>query len=505
MLRYTGHPIVDVGVATVAAFCGKSEPSELTEADLRNIAGFLEREYFSGKLLSYLSCVFPNAHYVQPGAQPGAKTPMRRERIQEFKRQVLFGFQEPPDVRVSGLACAFCGRPAKRVVYRQHVPMITGEDVLNFFPAGLGGLPICGVCLLAVQAFPLGARRCHGRALAVHSADDSSLTYAFASRFLADNRRLLLLAAESGDKYLDAKAPKSLVVRVLTEIEAKRRDALSEGASPSVTVYHLTNSGQGPDIDLYHLPSQVIAFLRVAARAGTADVWRRIQAAAWERKALKIERKTDFGAEQRGGRRRRTGSTAASEVEGPEHGRNFLYEELFELPENSGRFIRTYFLRRAYRFGGEGDPRRNYALAHERELVSWELTRLFLREVIGMDKSRIDAIRNLGDRIAEHVASDNDRRLFQGLYRANQYRILRSMLIKASNDRLRKGNAPLIGFDEFLTVFEDGEEVARADWALARDLVLIRVIEQLHQREWFGRQPDVLEEIGAPEDEGAAV
>jgi CRISPR-associated protein Cst1 len=118
-----------------------------------------------------------------------------------------------------------------------------------------------------------------------------------------------------------------------------------------------------------------------------------------------------------------------------------------------------------------------------------------------MERSRVEAIRTLGDRIAGHIVDENDRRFFQGLYRANQYRVLRNLLIKASNARLRKGQPPLIGFDEFLLVFEEGEESARVDWALARDLVLIRVIEELHRQEWFGKQPDVLEALGAEEEE----
>ena len=42
------------------------------------LAEFLDREYFSGKLLSYLTCVFPNSMYVQPAAQAGAAPAMRR-------------------------------------------------------------------------------------------------------------------------------------------------------------------------------------------------------------------------------------------------------------------------------------------------------------------------------------------------------------------------------------------------------------------------------------------
>ncbi len=478
MLRYTGHPIADIGVATIAAFCEKPDPVSLTEEDLLRVAQFLEREYFSGKLLSYLTCVFPNSAYVQPGAQPGAKVKMKPENIDRFKRQVLYAFQEPPSPEASGLQCIFSGAPANRVVYRQHVPMITGENVLNFFPSGTGGLPVSGPYLLAIQAFPLGARRCYGRALAVHCPDDYGLTYAFARRFLAENRQLLLLAEKTREKYLDAKAPKTLIVRTLLDIENERREWREEEPAPSVTVYHLTNSGQGPDINLFSLPAEVVKFVRAASRAGTQRLWRGIEASAWEKT--------------------KTGEWGAVVS------RNYLYEDLFDLPGNAAAFVRTYFLRRAYRYARQDDPRRAYRLGQELELVSWELTRLFLKEVIGMERTRIEAIRALGDRIAEYVASDNDRRFFQGLYRADRYVVLRGLLIKASNARLKKGQSPLVTFEEFLRVFEEGEELARVDWALARDLVLIRVIEELHKKEWFGKQPDVLEELDNEEDKGAA-
>jgi len=488
VLHYTGHPIADVGVATMAAFCDKPDPRTLTPDDLERIARFLEREYFSRKLVPYLSCVFPNAAYVQPGAQPGAKVAMRPETIAEFKRKVLFGFREPPDPGVEGLRCVFSGQPASAIVYRQHVPMITGENVLNFFPAGLGGLPIAAPYLLAIQAFPLGARRCHGRALAVHSPDDNELTYAFAKQFLQENRRLLLLTEESDERYPDAKAPKTLIVHTLLEIERERRARGESGQAPSLTAYHLTNSGQGPDIDIFHLPAEIVAFVRAAARAGTSHVWNAMQAAAWERPG-------DGGRPRGRSAQQHAAEVGAEAPRQPAPGvsRNFLYEDLFELPHNAARFIRTYFLRRSYRFARQGDPRREYRLARELELVSWDLTELFLNEVIGMEKNRIEAIRTLGDRIASHIAADNDRRFFQALYRANAYWILRNLLIKASNARLRKGEQPLIGFDEFLLIFEEGEELARVDWALARDLVLIRVIEQLYREGWFGREPRAFE------------
>jgi hypothetical protein len=74
------------------------------------------------------------------------------------------------------------------------MPLLTGEDVLNFYPSGLGTLPIAGQYLTALQALPLGGRRCEGKMLIGHS-DNGDITIELAKRYLDDNRRLLQLSA----------------------------------------------------------------------------------------------------------------------------------------------------------------------------------------------------------------------------------------------------------------------------------------------------------------------
>ncbi len=479
-LYYTGHPIADVGVAAICALCRKHNPEDLTKDDLREVSGFIEREYFSGKLLSYLSCVFPNSAYVNPTVGDAKK--------RDYKREILLAFDQEPDPNVAKFRCVYSGEPAAKLANRQHVPLITGEKVLNFFPAGLDGMPISAEFLLAVQAFPLGARRCVGRALAVHCPDDQTLTYDFAARFVEDNRKLLLLAQKSGEKYEDAKAPRTLVIDALIEI-VRKRQSLSANA-PSVTVYHLTNSGQGPDIDVFNLPSEVVSFVAKASRAGLADVWNKIVARAWEitsppgDKASKSRRKAEP-------------AEFISSPPAPGKNRNYLYEDLFRLPEDAGRFVRVYFLRRAWRFARQqkSDPRTEYSAGKDLELVSWVLTQLFLREVLGMDSARTDAIRAFADRIASHIVAENDRRLFRSLCMAGNYYGFRSHLLRASAERVRRGKAPLTSFDEFVLVFESLDERQRVDRRLSIDLVLIRLIEKLYTDGWFEKEPDAVKDL----------
>lgn len=61
MLKYTGHPLVDVGVATIGAYSNKPDLSKVTESDLDKVADYIERYYVANPLKSFLNVAFPNS------------------------------------------------------------------------------------------------------------------------------------------------------------------------------------------------------------------------------------------------------------------------------------------------------------------------------------------------------------------------------------------------------------------------------------------------------------
>lgn len=109
-----------------------------------------------------------------------------------------------------------------------------------------------------------------------------------------------------------------------------------------------------------------------------------------------------------------------------------------------------------------------------------------------MEKDRIEAIRTMGDRLADYVTNENDRRFFRDFFTERRYDYLRTTLIKANIAQVRRGRPPIITLDPYIVVFEEGDEVARSDWQLARDLVLIRLIERLYEQGWLGSNADVI-------------
>lgn len=480
MLRYTGHPLYDIGVATITAFAGKSDPAQVTEDDLTAVADYITREYTRNPLKSFLTVAFPNSGFTQPAFE---KTPERRL---EYAQRVLrnYGSHLPTLAE----RCVFTGEPAVAAIFgdkdslppgrafRQHIPLVTGEEIINFHPYGDAGIPISGKALLAIQAFPLGCAKVAGRLLAVHS-DNEDLTLHFAASFLTENRRLIQLAQQAGSSKLEEArySQRTLLIDTLMKAQHLQQRAQKEERPFSLTAYHLTNSGQGVDLDIYYLPLQVTGFLQDMLRADYRNEWSVIVQRAWEVAPLKKRGRTPTDFQPR---------------------RNYLYEDLFGLPDNAPEFLRTYFLRVALRSArpDQGDPRGGYSPRDEADLVSWKITARFLRRVMNMEKDRIEAIRNLGDRLAEYVSSQNDRRFFRDFFTEQRYDYFRTALIKANIAHVRRGNPPLITLDPYIEVFEEGDEVARTDWRFARDLVLIRMIEQLYQKGWLGTHPDVLPE-----------
>ena len=498
MLKYTGHPLVDVGIATITAFAGKDNPAQLDAADLNTVADYIEREYVRQPLKSFLTVAFTsNAWFSQDAYNPDKPKLSAEQRDERrHKRQVLANahlrqWQDAGNPSAT-MTDIFTGAPVANAglssklppgkAARAQIPLTTGDTFINFFPNGVAGLPISGLSLLALQAFPLGCAKCSGRLLVVHS-DNESLMQEFAKIFLADNRRAVQLAQAAGSKKLPepALSHRSLLIDKLLKANVLRREAREDDAHFSITAYHLTNSGQGAALDIYHLPLQTIGFLHAMYSDQYRHQWAPIVKHAWELRPQKGKRAQDFQ---------------------PRY--NAIYEDLFGLeePQNAVKFLRTYFLRLAVRYArGKTDPRSTYTLKNELSLVSWSITAYFLRRIMNMDKERIDEIRTLGDKLADYVSGQNDKRFFRDFFTARKYGFFRAALIKANTAHVRRGNAPFITLDPYITVFEEGDGIAYTNWQLARDLVLIRMVEQLYAKGWFQSNADVLE---APSEEKTA-
>ncbi len=459
-LQWTGDPYFDVGLATLLALSNKDAPNQLTPDDLDKAAQWMLENYTRDPLKSFLTVAFTTNNWF---AAPSMKDEDKRARGEQH----VYSWRLP---RLGDVRCAFTGSPAVGVALsnsllpgragRSQVPLLQGDKDINFYAGGIPGLPISGEALLCIQLMPMGCAKIGGRLLMVH-ASEPSITLGFAREFLAINRESVLLAQAAGEKKMGE--PRYALGTLLVTTLVKLIDAAQQHATTdlpfSLTAYYFTNSGQSPDIVAYHLPLGVTGFVRRARSARLRPAWERV---------VRIAESQAQSAKPQSPR------TKEAIV------RNPFYEDLLALPERSRPFLRRYFIVPALRpeFATvEGTP-------------IWPLVEVFLQEIKNMDQARIQDIRTVADRIAAFIRRENDRRLFQALYGASGYRELRNTLIKANLAALRSTGDPLISFEEFISVYEIGEETPQSDWRLAHDLMLLRIMEQL--ADWLRGHQEVL-------------
>ncbi|ACA59804.1 hypothetical protein [Candidatus Desulforudis audaxviator] len=510
MLTWTGHPLVDVGIATLCVMCRKNDPRDLTMEDLDSAADRMAEYYFSGLMTSYNACVFTMNAYDNPTSGP--------EKRKEYENRVLRAHRSMPDSGAKHFTCPFSGKPATHLIERRQMPLLTGENVLNFYPEGHSFLPIFGPYLVALQALPLGGRRAEGRLLIAHG-DDPAITLAFAERYLADNQRLLNLA-KSGTlprtkgpsldlereqaagtskhrvKYPDAKAPATLIMNDLMDIYRVRMgNEFRTRRDVSVTAYWLSNSGQGPSLEIFHLPIQVTRFLTIVDAAPYGIRWRSLVAKAWRRPYAQETPVPEGKEENKGGGRKKRDTQQLPG--GPGRSRNDVIADLFAIYEHGFMDLGAArnFLRRHLR----GDtPVSGVVKLREPKMTDWSLTKIFLKEVMGVDERRIEAIKQFADRLADHISQTNDKGLFRDLVYGQRPWEVRNALTKAQRNQAKDHGRLLFGLDEYLDVFEADHAVGRSDWSLSRDLISIRLVEQLYGKGFFGRE-DNRELLAEPE------
>lgn len=492
MLERTGFVLPDVGIYTITALVDKDDPAEVTVADLDFVADYLE-DFFAKPLGKYIagSLAFTtNGGFTQPGWN-NEKFKYKREAYASF---VLRGHQHQDlvpvlaaldekgktdyqDMVLRGKSdaprCVFTGREAYLRISRDMLPMFNGRGVTNFSPRGKSGIPVSAEILLALHAMPLGCLITQGALLAVES-DDSVLMFEYVRQNLKRNQQFSqMMHLEKAPNYSSFK---TRLMDILVEAQAAIVPAAVEDNDfqrwSSLTAYHFSNYGANPRLDLYPLASNVVGFVGTVSHGRHSPIWNQILRSAWYQ-----EKPEDEELQQSAPKITR---------------RNFIYEDLFDLLENARLFLRTYLLRQPLRKAMKGDPRLAYDLATESDLLSWDLTELFLRRIMLMQKERIDGLRMLGDRLADHIQKNHDRRLLRDLYMARAYWQFRVALLRACKNN--QDGDPLCSFDTYVKIFEEETDFERPDWGLARDLLLIRIFERLQRGQEWAEVIEVLED-----------
>ncbi|MEN3039642.1 MAG: type I-B CRISPR-associated protein Cas8b1/Cst1 [Candidatus Kryptonium sp.] len=351
---------------------------------------------------------------------PVTHTTGSRERYRDFLNGL---FQDLKPLGSSG-SCVACGRRDKTNVERKSgvgrdlVPLTGSADLVNFFPMGSLGLEICSACLLAIQFMPIFLHYCGGKFLLLHSNSEKVSRY-WAKNCVTNYHKQITLNNFTGCYSSDFRDPVNSFFRSIEEIIIKYDENWID-EDVFIRFYYFSNYGQSPSVEIFDVPTPVFRFLAYVKQVNAYGDWKRM-----------ID-------------------------EASLNGKNEIYNKLLR-----NESIVRYFLSKDREIRGNR-----------------ELLKFYLKEVREMDEKRINAIRELGDKIADVIRSlDSIKRLGQ-IEMAQSFSDFRSVLLRLErHDAVRVGlKEPLIRFDDYVFIFADGAKV----WNEVRDLLLFRIYERLH-------------------------
>lgn len=463
LLRYTGLPFVDVGVAAITIISQRHRPEDVTLDDLERVAQQLKEDYCNLKpLRNVLSTIFLNSPFVQAA--------MKQEDRLSYADRVLFAFR-PDRALLPDTSCIFFPeKSAVLLAHRQHIPLLNGGDLGNFSAMGRAGVPVSGVALLAIHAMPLACLRA-GNYLAFHQLRSSHSTGRDMTLLLANQAYRVNAAAiqqmRLGDGHVDFPNRGSYKrTRYVAALLSAR--TLAKRASPkelhNITGYYFSNYGPDARLELLRLENNVINFIDTAMQ-DAATTWQRLATFSWE--APKREESTE-----------RNETTTAT-------WRNRMYEDLFGLPDGARRFLSRHL-------GNRYRP----------SVIDWQLISIFLEKILFMEAERINTYKQLGDRLDAYMQKYEGKAMgfYHSFARAKDYSTLRRVLRTASEKMLKAGEKEaLFTYDEFVAAFERPTSGRFNDWRLGRDLIGIRMLELMHKRgeDLSELEPDDEEDVQA--------
>ena len=273
----------------------------------------------------------------------------------------------------------------------------------------------------------------------LHSNSSKVMRY-WARRAVQDIRRQILEKNYSGCFNENYKNPTNAIFHIIQDIVLGYDERWSE-ENPSITLYHFTNYNQGPDLDLYYVPTQVFRFLAYMRQHEKYPQWMQIVKKGYKRVDWdKVKEEGDY----------------RNKI-------NAVYNNLL-----SGKSIVKFFI----------DPK------ERRVYGDWGLLSHYLREVRNMETKRLETLKRVGDELADYIKeTENIKRLTQ-LEQASKYGTFRNILRFIIRERMRRGaEEPLFSLDEYVNdLFPDGNMT----WRETQDLLLFRIYETLHQ--WLVEQ-----------------
>lgn len=440
LTRPTGDPFADAGGFAIEYLSEKFPGKDILE--LIDYVTKIYVEKWSGKLNAF----FLNSKITQPAFQGSRKTD---ETLKYFDG--LLKETEPSEAGY----CRITGRETKLFFGGRDNSIMTGSGTLiNFHHFFQKGIALSKEVLIRIHFVPFACQQLQGR-ISLMQSSNQKLSNLFVRLTVEKNLHEIGVGLSEGVSKSNFNKPANAIFEFIDYSLTQLHDFREVNTLPSLTLYHFTNFGASPDIQLYQLPAKVFLFYRTCLQPKFIEDWQKFVRSHYfdsQHKGAKYNLQIEKFVEIK--------SKETLTIDQNEYRQwfNVIYNKLLN-DEN----IRTNFLRwsRKYPF-------------------NFEIVSIYQQNIIGMKKETINKIKELAAFLVREEDADKIKKRIKALDGAKNASGLRRFLLKdvvAANYATGNDN-PIISLDDYINyLFPDGSY-----WAEIRDLLLIAIYQELHER-----------------------
>jgi len=440
LTRPTGDPFADAGGYAIEYLSEK-----FPQKDILELIDYITKIYvekWGGKLNAF----FLNSKITQPAFQGSRKT---EETLKYF--EALIKETEPSEVG----CCRITGRETKLFFGGRDNSIMTGSGTLiNFHHFFQKGIALSKEALIRIHFVPFACQQLQGK-ISLMQSSNQMLSYLFVKLTAEKNLHEIGIGISEGVAKSDFNKPANSVFHFVDYTLTNLQDFMDGNMLPSLTLYLFTNFGASPDIQLYQLPAKVFLFYRTCLQPRFREDWQRFVRSHY--------------------------------FDGKHKGAIYNFQtEKFELVKSKEtetidqKEFRQWFNRIYNKLLNDENIRTDILRWSRKHPFNFEIVTIYQQNIIGMKKETINKIKELAAFLVREEDADKIKKRIKALDGAKNASALRRFLLKdvvAAN--YAAGNEkPIVSLDDYINyLFPDGSY-----WAEIRDLLLIAIYQELHER-----------------------
>ncbi len=433
----TGDPFVDAG-----GFALKELMAQFPDKDIMELIMFVAQIYVD-KWEAKINPYFLNSKITQPAFDAEKK----KSETEKYFRDILNGTMPSQ----KGY-CRITGQYTDLYPGGRDNTVLSGSGkFVNFHHAFASGMMLSKEALIRYYFLPLGSEIVQDK-IAVISSNNAVVAELYArkccARILSDvgqNQSLGILRSQSHSVG-------TAVFRFLDDVCTVYRD---DCKGDSIVLYHFSNFGASPEIQIYTLPSQVFLFYRICNNALYKTEWKDFVGHYYK----SVNHKNiffDSSSNNYVGLDGKSGNVVIEEKD-YKYWKNLVYDRLL-----SGGSILHMILQYSRKFSFNLDLLRNYLI-----------------NIRNMKRETVEKIYQIADFIMSAYDETDMKNIIRGLDGVkNPYSLRRFMLRKVIEKNYLLGNDILVSVEDYVNyLFPD-----TSSWMEVRDVLLIAIYQRLHEK-----------------------